>query len=129
MKLKEKVEFILSTVPESRNSDITLTIELWKHYHKSTLRISPDGEYMIFVRSLWDLHREDHVKRYRAQIQNVELRYLQTDISILVERAKLSADWQRRLGYSKIFKDEWTDARWLEKIKELLEEKRQISLF
>lgn len=122
--LKDKVEFILSTVPESRNSDITLTIELWRHYYGDLL--FQDGN-CVMLKELWNLPREDHLKRYRAQLQNVELKYLPTDITILVERAKLSGDWKRRLGYNSI--TQWDDETWLRSIQEFIDERSRPTLF
>ena len=35
--LKSQVETILKPIPETRNSDITLTIEIWKRFHSNKL--------------------------------------------------------------------------------------------
>ncbi len=96
--LVQQVEFILSTIPESRNSDITLTTEIWKRYHQGSMIKTEVGE-AVLLRDLFDLPREDNVKRVRAKIQNEERRYLPTDEKIFQERAKLSKEWRAFLGY------------------------------
>ena len=73
--LVKQIEFILNTVPESRNSDITLTTEIWKYYFPKSLVDTNFGE-AVLIRDLFDLPREDNVKRVRAKIQNEERRYL-----------------------------------------------------
>src|SRR3989304_6645245 len=104
--LKAKVLYILSTEEDSRNSDIPLTIKLWQHYPPDTLITGKDGKQYINVRSLFDLPREDNIKRARAEVQNVERRYLPTDISIFIKRAHLSDEWKTALGYRSF----WSDA-------------------
>lgn len=122
--LKKKVEYILTTEPETRNSDITLTIKLWKHYYPDYL-IESKGKFYINVESLFEIAREDHIKRYRAEIQNVEKRYLPTDMKILIQRAKLSIEWQKELGYSTL----WQEADWEYSLKKYLEPKQGSMLY
>mgnify|MGYP000844596995 CR=1 FL=1 len=110
--LKDQVEFILTTVPESRNSDITLTIELWKYYYpQSVHRGEKTGKYYILIDKLFDLPREDNIKRIRAEIQNVEHRYLPTEVAILIERARMSKEWREFLGYNPLTPIEQLDAK------------------
>lgn len=97
--LKNQVEFILTTIPATRNSDITLTIELWKYYYKASI-LERNGEYYIGLKQLFDLPREDNIKRIRAQIQNEDRRLLPTDLNILIERARASKEWKDFLGYA-----------------------------
>lgn len=94
-KLTEQVEFILATNPKSRDSDIRLTIELWKKYYDWL--IDPDGK--IELERLFEFPREDSIKRIRARIQNKERRYLPNDPAVFLERAKLSREWREFLGY------------------------------
>lgn len=123
-KLKDRVKFILTTTPAARNSDVTLMIELWRHYHKEHLKYLPDGTECVATFDLYDLPREDHIKRYRAEIQNVEKILLPTDKKILVERAKLSKEWRKDLGY----KVGWTLADWEQALDNYLKEE-QYQLF
>lgn len=101
--LKKQVEYILTTNPDTRNSDITLTIELWKYYYPQSIIWSDKTQaYYVALNKLFDLPREDNVKRIRAEIQNVERRLLPTDLNIMIERARMSKEWREFLGYSTI---------------------------
>lgn len=94
--LKNQVSYILSHFPETRNSDITLTIELWKNYYPDKLF---NNDQCIYVRDLFDLPREDNIKRIRAKIQNEDREFLPTDIKVFIERARASDEWRKFLGY------------------------------
>ena len=96
--LVKQVEFILATEPASRNSDITLTIAIWKHYYPDYL-IEEDGKYLVELSRLFNLPREDNIKRVRAKFQNEERVYLPTTREVFIERAKLSIEWKAFLGY------------------------------
>lgn len=98
--LVHQIDFILSTEPETRNSDITLTIAIWKRYFpKFIIHSEKTNKDYVEITTLFDLPREDNIKRVRAKIQNEERRYLPTDPAIFLERAKLSKDWREFLGY------------------------------
>jgi hypothetical protein len=94
--LYTQVETILVTEPETRNSDITLMIALWRRYYPETI-VKDIG---VYLKDLYDLPREDNIKRHRATIQNKETRLLPTDMKIFIERAKASKEWKARLGYN-----------------------------
>lgn len=126
----EMVEAVLCTVPESRNSDITLTIEVWKSYCSDVLMYHPEtNEPYVSLARLFDLPREDHIKRIRAKIQNVERRYLPTKVEILIERAKLSDEWKQFLGYTPY----WREENWQKYVRDYMqkreEEEKQPLLF
>ena len=111
--LKQQVFNCLKLYPETRNSDITLTLKVWSEYYVQMLHPDPRGSdnLMVYAKDLFNLPREDHVKRIRAKIQNQDRVYLPTDPNILLERAKLSAEWKEFLGYSEGWIDkDWTDA-------------------
>lgn len=100
--LKNQVYHILSHFPEARNSDIRLTIELWKHYYPNyIIQNTSYGQDnpLVAIKDLFELPREDNIKRIRAQIQNVDREFLPTDINIFIERARQSDEWRRFLGY------------------------------
>lgn len=123
--LKEQVEYVLSCYAPSRNSDINLTIELWTHFYpEKIIRDSSCYEPVIKLSSLFELPREDNIKRIRAKIQNVDKLYLPTDIEVFISRAKSSKEWRSFLGY----KNHWTDKDWESCIKEYIKAK-QVSLF
>lgn len=104
--LRVMVENILASVPETRNSDILLTKTIWVRYFKAEILTGKDGREYINIDSLWQLPREDHIKRIRAKIQNEDRLYLPTEKSVFLQRVKLSKAWKKFLGYS-VF---WNDA-------------------
>jgi len=95
---------VLKHYPETRNSDITLTQEVWKNFYPQYLT-KQDGRFYIDIQSLFTVPREDHIKRIRAKIQNERREWLPTDIKVFIERVKLSKEWKAFLGY-KVFWDE-----------------------
>lgn len=106
--LKTKVEQILSNYEAARNSDITLMLLLWEQFFPEYIEISRSGRKMVDIKALYDLPREDNIKRVRAEIQNVERRYLPTDIMIFIKRARLSDEWKQVLGY----RTDWKSPEW-----------------
>lgn len=64
-KQKTKVAYILNLYPESRNSDITLTINYWETYQPDIY--NPRG---ILPKDLFRLERMHYLVRARAKIQN-----------------------------------------------------------
>lgn len=100
--LKYQVSHILSHFPEARNSDIRLTIELWKHFYPNMIIANMSygvDNPLIAIKDLFELPREDNIKRIRAKIQNEDREFLPTDIKIFIERARASNEWRRFLGY------------------------------
>lgn len=90
--LKEQVVYILEHYRESRNSDTLLTRLIWEKFHNHQLRLI-DGEYYAPVSYLGMLPREDHVKRIRAHVQNVEKRYIPTSWEVAKQRQWLEEEW------------------------------------
>lgn len=106
-RLKNMVEQVLAENPkyngaEARNSDVALMIIIWQRWYGVSDK--PDG--IVHVRRLFDLPREDNVKRVRAKIQNEEHKYLPTNPDVLIKRGILEEYWQDALGYN-LTKDEW----------------------
>jgi hypothetical protein len=101
-KLRDMVESVLKDVEKSRNSDILLTIEIWKRYYPDHVLTTSKGiNTGLFLESLYVLPREDNVKRIRAKIQNEENKYLPTMESVRKKR-KISEDaWYDYLGYAR----------------------------
>lgn len=95
---KTMVENILRNVPESRNSDITLMIEIWKKYYPEKLKKGSTGELGVWVKDLYDLPREDGVKRIRASF-NHEGKYFPTDWKVAKGRGIKEDVWRQELGY------------------------------
>jgi hypothetical protein len=92
--LKRMVESVLQDTPAARDSDITLTIEIWKRFY-------PQRVYGGTVRltDLYDLPREDNVKRVRAKFQNEDKLYLPTTWEIAKARGIEEDVWRTALGY------------------------------
>ncbi len=91
--LKTQVETILREFPESRNSDITLMIELWKRYYPDT--VITEG---LYLKDLYDLPRESAIGRVRRSIQNdakrtAEMRYLPTSKEVAKQRGINESIW------------------------------------
>jgi hypothetical protein len=97
--LTSQIRKILTDFPESRNSDIRLLIELWRRYYPSMIHEDPYLGMVIKVSDLFELPREDAIKRIRAGIQNREREFLPTDINVFIGRVRQSEEWLRFLGY------------------------------
>lgn len=78
--LQDKVQAILHTYPETRNSDTELTIQYWKQYYPQRIQ---DGK--IKLESLFDLPQQDALGRVRRKIQEKDL-YLPTDPQVAKRR-------------------------------------------
>lgn len=87
--LKSQVEHILKYNPETRNSDISLTILLWKTFYPQKIK---DNQYVALA-DLFDLPREDNVKRIRAKF-NSQNKYLPTSLEIALQRGILEEKWR-----------------------------------
>lgn len=99
MTLQDKILNCLKSYPETRDSDITLMIKIWEDYHSDMLARS-GGELYVKLDRLYDLPREDNIKRYRAKIQNEEHKYLPTTWEIAKARKINEEIWRRELGYA-----------------------------
>jgi len=100
VKLKSQVEFVLKEFPESRNSDITLMIELWKAYYPSKLKTGATGEKGVWLKDLYELPTQDNIKRIRAHFQNDLNLYLPTDPKVVKQRRISEDKWREFMGYS-----------------------------
>ncbi|WP_457635822.1 hypothetical protein [Persephonella sp.] len=98
MNLKNKVEKILKEFPETRNSDISLTIQIWRTFYPEFLETDKLGRELVCLDALFELPREDIVKRYRAKF-NEEGLYLPTDEEVLRQRHLKEKQFRKELGY------------------------------
>ena len=94
LKLKDQVEITLKDYPESRNSDVTLTIALWKKFYSAHIKVTSTNEHGILLKSLYTLPSQDNVKRCRAMIQNDEHRLLPTDSRVRKTRRIKEEEWR-----------------------------------
>ncbi len=93
LSLKSQVEKVLELAPQTRNSDIWLTIAIWKYYHQDKIHLNTyNNKHYVYLEDLLELPREDNVKRIRANIQNTQHRFLPTDIAVLKQR-KINEIW------------------------------------
>lgn len=98
--LKQQVDYILGQFPETRNSDTLLTVKLWEHFcHDKLSRFG--GEWFVKVDLVGVLPREDHIKRVRATIQNVEKRHLPTNWDVARQRKWAEEEWKAFLRDAK----------------------------
>lgn len=93
--LEKKVFAVLSSVPQTRNSDIELTIEIWRRYYSKYIIVSSvSGVEAVRLRDLFELPREDNVKRVRAHIQNDLGKFLPTDWAVARQRKINEQTWR-----------------------------------
>jgi len=97
MTLKDKIIHCLNKYPDTRNSDIRLTNAVWYEYHNSKLIRLDNGELAVKLVDLYELPREDMIKRTRALL-NSEGLYLPTDEKILKQRKLLEIE--KRIEFS-----------------------------
>jgi hypothetical protein len=91
--LKNQILNILREIPETRNSDITLSIELWKRYHPEYIKKNNTGELGIWLKDLYNLPSQDNVKRIRALVQNEEGKFLPTSWEVAKQRKIKEEEW------------------------------------
>lgn len=102
--LKEQVECCLQNSPEARNSDIKLMILVWVNFYGVRGR-------MIFIDDLYNLPREDNIKRIRANFQSCKKyletgdpkhapKYLPTNQKVTEKRGINEEVWRRFQGYN-----------------------------
>lgn len=97
--LTRKVEAVLRDIPETRNSDIRLTIEIWKRYYPHKLIQGAKTQRLVVpLDELYNLPREDNVKRIRAQFQNDRLKYLPTTWEVAKKRKINEEVWRKCMG-------------------------------
>lgn len=109
--LKNQVIDLLKTNKDCRNSDITLMIEIWRKYYPNKLFSNND---YVALKNLYDLPREDVIKRIRAKLQEEalkridkgltigdELCYLPTSSEVARKRQINAILWEKILGYYK----------------------------
>lgn len=107
MKLLDKVEYCLKNFPETRNSDVKLTNCIWVKFFNSYLLKVEDYcsnglsqiHYAVKLTDLYEIPREDHIKRYRARFNERGL-YLPTDEKVLKQRKLLQKSWHLEMSPS-----------------------------
>lgn len=84
---------------ESRNSDITLTIAIWKRFYSSRIKKSAEnGKLGVWLEDLFHLPSQDNIKRIRAYFQNDKMKYLPTSIEVVRQRRINEETWRKTMG-------------------------------
>lgn len=96
--LETHIRAVLATDEQSRNSDIRLTQVIWWKYHRQHLKVV-DGKVYVDVNRMYELPREDNIKRIRAKIQNELHEYLPTSAEVAKKRHWNIEEWRSYLGY------------------------------
>lgn len=91
--LKAQVEHCLTTYPETRNSDITLMLKIWQLFYPELVTATD-----VPFNSLYQLPREDNVKRVRAAFNSKGLFY-PTSWEVAKARDINRDEWQVAMGY------------------------------
>lgn len=97
-RLKKTVEEVLECESRTRNSDITLMIEIWKRYCSEHMNYI-DGVAYVRLEDLYNLPREDNIKRIRAAL-NARGLYWPTDWKVAKARGINEDRWRAFLGFS-----------------------------
>jgi len=100
---KQEVLDILEKYPSARNSDISLTTIIWQVYFPNKMFRDKYDNVCVRLKDLYDLPREDNIKRYRADIQNVDEKFPPTTLEIAKKRKMSEERWRRILGYEPPF--------------------------
>lgn len=96
--LEAKVRKVLAEDEKSRNSDIRLTQMIWWRFYQPKMR-QFEGKTYVGITDLFELPREDNIKRVRARIQNVEKKFLPTNPEVAKKRGWKIEEWREYLGY------------------------------
>lgn len=92
-KLHDQVIACLEDMPETRNSDITLTIAIWRRFYPQYV---VDGS--VQLSDLYTLPREDNIKRVRAKL-NADGKYYPSILEVALHRRIKEDDWRKFMGY------------------------------
>ena len=93
--LKGQVEMVLATHEQSRNSDIELTVELWKRFYPTKISRFLDAQEFVKLTDMFDLPHESEIGRIRRKFQNDEHKYFPTVEAVAVQRGILAEVWRK----------------------------------
>lgn len=96
--LKQKVGDMLKENPATRNSDITLMIEIWKRHFPQRIKKGSTGEDGVWLKDLYDLPSEGVLGRVRRKIQESG-KFLPTDERVARARKMNMDEWRVAMGY------------------------------
>ena len=102
--LERQILKVLEEVPESRNSDVKLTIEIWMRYYSEHLvKGEKSGRYAVLLEELFHIPREDIIKRLRARIQNDQMKFLPTTLEVAKQRKISEEVWRKYMGQGDVY--------------------------
>lgn len=96
--LKKQIEEVLNDTPDTRNSDIALMHAVWERFYRYMLGTDQNGRLYIALEDMYDVPREDTVKRLRAFF-TTEGKYLPTSLEVAKQRRINEDRWREALGY------------------------------
>jgi hypothetical protein len=96
--LKSLIYNVLESQPRSRDDDLYLTLCIWNRFYDHKIFKNEEGLVCVRLTDILELPREDHIKRLRAQIQNVEGKYLPTNLSVCKKRKISEQKWRDYLS-------------------------------
>ena len=96
--LQRQILYCLKEFPDTRNSDIELTIAVWKQFYPQRIIVGKTGTEVVRLRDLFDLPREDYVKRIRAKVQNEQGLYLPTSLEVAKQRDINEYEWRNYMA-------------------------------
>lgn len=99
MTLTKQVLYCLEQYPETRNSDIALTIRIWQNFTDKLIWSEKSSANYVKVKDLFEMPREDWVKRIRAKIQNEDKLFPPTNPEVIKARRQERGKWLNTLGY------------------------------
>ena len=93
-RLKEQDAFILETLPETRDDDILLWLQLIRKYYSHMTFKDNEEKQCVMLRKILDMPKQYDVQRYRTHIQNVEKKFLPTKESVVRARRQNVEVWR-----------------------------------
>lgn len=78
---------------KARDSDQWLTCQIWVTYFPNKIFRNNEDKMSVRLKDVLDLPKQDHIKRIRAIIQNVEGRYLPTSLEVAKQRKINEGVW------------------------------------
>ena len=98
--LKNQTEYCLQNYKDTRNSDIGLTILVWKLFYNDYIFTDENGQASINLCKLHKLPNQDNIKRIRAKFQSnkgKKGKYLPTLKEIAIKRRMKEEEWRNFL--------------------------------
>lgn len=98
--LKPRILYCLEKYPDSRNSDVKLTNAIWVEYYSHKMFRNELNQWCVVISNLYEMPRQDDVRRLRAKIQNEEGKFLPTSPEVIKQRKINEEKYRSMLGYN-----------------------------